>query len=212
MFCRRRAEPVKLSISSFRNRTYRPYNRSRTVEEAHQEVIDRVRSCIGATIWSAIAGPQGDYVLSLEAGPRQRRSMRLANPRLSFVQRTYEGAYGFLIECPWRLHGPRGVIVSHLGLLGREDPPFSDRIGEMEDRLIEAVELEPPMFDLTIRLSGGLVLCGLSSEVDVRKQRNNWQFWSPRGPVTIGPAGRIGEKPHPDDDRHGLHAVDEDDR
>lgn len=161
------------------------------MSDVRAQIIDHLSKMVGVPVWSAIAGPRGDYVLSLELGGKIRRSMRLANPKLSFLQRTYEGEYGLLVECPWRLDGPHGVVTSCLGLIGRKDPPLSDELGEIEDSVIEAIDVIPPAWDLTVHLSGGYVLRCLSAEVDVARIRNNWSFWSPEGPLTIGPRGRV---------------------
>jgi len=160
-------------------------------------LVDLIRTVVGQPLWSAIAGPQDDYVLALDLGARVRRSMRLANRDLSFVQRTYEGEYALLVECPWRVDGPERVLVSCYGLLGRKDPPISDRIGELEDRVVESVALAAPGWDLVLGLSGGVALRCFAAEVNARGKRNNWAFWGPGGAVTIGPGSRILE-PRPD--------------
>ena len=160
-------------------------------------VEERLAPIVGQRIWSAIAGPQGDYVLSLEVGEQVPRSMRLANPRLSFLKRSFEGEFGFLFECPWRLDGPDRVLVSYLGLIGRRDPPLSDDIRELNDRVIERVEVIGPGWDLALHLADGAVLRAFSAEVDVRRKRNNWAFWSPEGPLTVRPGGRIAEREAP---------------
>jgi hypothetical protein len=174
----------------------------------------------GEVIWSAIAGPRGDYVLSLQLGERQIRSARLASPRLSFLQRSYEGSIGFLIECPWRLDGPDGVLLSYLSLLQRVEPPDSDDVPELIDLQIESFSLERPPWDLALYFNEGRVLRCFCAEVlprfepairpqsvaDKEKRRkpkppprNNWSFWSPEQVFVIGPSGRfLSPEPQPE--------------
>ena len=179
-----------------------------------QQINEHLESVIGETIWSAVEGPQGDYVLSLELGARRPRSMRLANPRLSFLKSTYEGEYGFLIECPWRIDAPDRVVVSYLGVLGQKDPPPADRIDVLEGLTVMGIHAEPPVWDLTVRLSEGYVLRCFSAEVDVGRKRGNWSLWSPEGPLQIGPAGRVKDIQASDrraDLRRRLQAVEDED-
>ena len=163
-------------------------------EDKRDRILSVVGGVVGQPLWSAIGGPRGDYVLALELGPQRRRSMRLANPRLTFLQRTFEGDYSFLIECPWRLEDEDGVVTSCLSMLGRRDPPTTDEFGELYDREVVRVDARPPAWDLDIELSGGMVLRCFSAEVNNRSPRNNWAYWSPSGLITVGPKGEIKEQ------------------
>lgn len=156
-------------------------------------ILELLEGAVGQTLWSAVTGPRGNYVLSLELGAQQRRSMRLANPRLSFLKRTFEGSHSFLIECPWRVDAPDRVLVSAFDAFSKDAPPIHE-IGELTDRVVEAVEVNPPAWDLVLRLSGGAVLRCFAVEVSRRPERNNWAYWSPEGPVVIGPSGIVHEQ------------------
>jgi hypothetical protein len=149
-----------------------------------------VRTVIGRTCWSAIASVKTDWVIALDLGEKVRRAMRLANPRLSFLQRTYEGEHSFLIECTWRLDGEREVIASCFdsnqpgGLMHRA-------LADLEGRAVSDVRIESVGCDLLLSFEGGLVLRTLATETDPRRKRGNWSFWSPEGLVTIGPRGAL---------------------
>lgn len=180
-----------------------------TADYAHlRSLLDQV---VGESLWSAITPSAGEYVAALDLGEQCRRSMRLANPRLSFLQRTYEGSFNFLIECPWRLEGPDGVITSYLSLITPKtdseghlrrptkahvagggsdvDLPDSDSppLDALVDSVVEAVTLTPGTWDLRIEVSGGLALQCFCAEVGHEQIRNNWAFWSPTGLITVGP-------------------------
>lgn len=149
-----------------------------------------VRGAIGKICWSAIASDRTDYVIVLEIGAKHRRSMRLANPRLSFLQRTYEGEYSFLVECNWRLDGAAGVVASCYDGNQRGGLMLK-ALAELEGRKVADARIESIGFDLSINFEGGYALRCLSTETDPRGKRNNWTFWSPQGLVTIGPRGRV---------------------
>jgi hypothetical protein len=155
-----------------------------------ERVLEALKEVGGQPCWSAMASHRTDYVVVLDCGAKHRRSMRLANPRLSFLQRTYEGEFSFLIECTWRIDGPRGVVAS---CFDSNEPGglMLKALAEIEGRTIEEARFENAGCDLTIRFEGGFELRCLSTETDPRRRRNNWSYWSPRGLVTVGPRGML---------------------
>ncbi len=176
----------------------------------------RLETLLGQPVWSAVAGPRGDWVLSLELGEQSRRSMRLANPRLGFLKQTYEGSHGLLVECPWRLDAEDRVITCAFDYLDVDRPPGS-RLGELEEQTVEAVEVRGPAADLELRLSGGLWLRSFSAEGNLRGKRANWSLWTPDGAVVVGPRGRVegGDAPEPEPPtlrlRQRLRALEDED-
>ena len=188
------------------------------------DVDDRARieefleSALNETVWAAITGSRGDYVLSLQLGARERRSARLANPRLNFLQRTYEGSIGFLIECPWRLDGPQGVLLSYVSALELENSEAVGDVPEFVDLTLESFTLEGSPWDLDLYFSGGHRLRCFCAEIatgddntwraqalssrETRRKfrrivRNNWSFWSPVGSLVVGPSGRVLQNEEP---------------
>ena len=186
--------------------------------EDRARIEELLESALNETVWAAISGSRGDYLLSLQLGEQERRSARLANPRLSFLQRTYEGSIGFLIECPWRLDGPDGVVLSYVSALDLENPESVGDVPEFVDLTLESFTLDGAPWDLDLHFSGGHRLrcfCAeittsddkgwraqaLSSRESRRKfrriVRNNWSFWSPTGSLAVGPSGRILQNEEP---------------
>ena len=151
-------------------------------------------------------------MLSLQLGRQERRSARLANPRLSFLQRTYEGSIGFLIECPWRLDAPDGISLSYLSCMDSETRPILAEVPDLAGLEIESFSLDERALDLDLHFRGGYRLRCFCAEVTARSEltprahsidsretrqrissrvRNNWSFWSPAGAVVIGPSGQV---------------------
>jgi len=181
-------------------------------DEQVPNVESLLQSSIGETIWSAIVGGTNDYVLSLQMGEREARSARLANPRLSFLQRTYEGSVGFLIECPWRLDGPEQPICSNLSVLDRDERTLEEFGWLFMDLTVKSFEFDPRAGDLQLYFASGDRLSVFAAEVQaprtmpkksgladrgVRRRRpqssrrNNWSFWSPSGGFEIARSGEI---------------------
>lgn len=162
-------------------------------EAVEARVRELLSDAVGKPIWSAVTGPRGNYVLSLEIGEQQRRSMRLANPRLSFLKRTFEGSHSFVIECPWRVDAADRVLVSSFEAFVHDAPPTHE-VAALQERVIEAVDVVLPAWDLVLKLSGDAVLRAFAVEVSRRPERNNWAYWSPGGPVVVGPSGQVLEQ------------------
>ena len=104
-------------------------------------------------------------LLSLQMGEREPRSARLANPRLSFLQRTYEGSVGFLIECPWRLDGPERPICSNLSVLDRDVRSLEEFGWLFMDLTVESFEFDRRAGDLQLHFASGDRLSIFAAEV-----------------------------------------------
>jgi hypothetical protein len=144
----------------------------------------------GKACWSAIgAGAAGTNVL-LELGDRVPLRTPSVNPRLSSLQRTYEGEFGLFVECAWRLEAHNQVIVGS-GDDSGSDGPISTTLTVIVGRsVISAVVAEGPP-DLTLSFTDGLVLklfCDQGSE------EGGWDNYSLRVGdmiVVVGAQGRV---------------------
>lgn len=144
----------------------------------------------GKRCFSAISGDGVEFAFILHLGERQRRSLRLANPRLSFLQRTFEGSHTLLVECTWRVDGPEGVVASCLDE-AKPAGPRDAALEELTDRIVERVDVAAPGLDLTVRFEGGYSLLCFCTEVDERHDRSNWTYAWPGGLATVGPRSRL---------------------
>ena len=162
-----------------------------TVDEQTRAWLD---SAVGLPVWSAIAGSGQNYSLSLEIGERSRRPVRLSNPSLSFVKRTFEGSHSLVIDCPWRLvEGDRLVWSAFAAFDPRSG--FGGELAALGGRTIEAVEVLGPIADLVLRLSGDLVLTAFALETRAKPPRSNWTYSCPAGTILVGPSCRVTATP-----------------
>jgi hypothetical protein len=158
-----------------------------------QQLNERLTTAVGQVVWSGVVGPRGDSVIALELGEKLRRAVRLSNPELSFVHRTFEGSHRFVIECPWRLDGPEGIVATSSALLSRDAPPSLDLV-ELANRAVEHATGGALGLDLELVFSGGYRLHCLSTEIGkaaAARKRGNWSYWCPEGSVAVGPGGQI---------------------
>lgn len=146
-------------------------------------------SAVGLPVWSAIAGSGQNYSLSLEIGERARRPVRLSNPSLSFVKRTFEGSHSLVIDCPWRLLEADRLVWSAFAAF---DPRsgFGGELAALNNRTIEAIEVLAPLADLVVRFSGDLVLTAFALETRAKPPRSNWTYSCPSGTVLVGASCR----------------------
>ena len=140
----------------------------------------------GQPCWSAIVGADDDYPFVLHFGEKRRRSLRLANPRLSFLQRTYEGEFSLLVECAWRVDGPTAVVASCW------DPADvrQEALERLVDVTVRTVTAQAPGYDLQLVFENGHALRCLSVETDVDRPRDNWHLYTPDALLKVGPRGR----------------------
>lgn len=160
------------------------------MEHRIAELEDALADLVAKRCFSAISGAGVEFAFILHLGDRQRRSLRLANPRLSFLQRTFEGSHTLLVECTWRVDGPEGVIASCLDE-AKPAGPRDAALEELADRVVERVEVAAPGLDLTVRFEGGYTLLCFCTEVDEKQKRSNWTYAWPGGLATVGPRSRL---------------------
>lgn len=193
------------------------------------EDISLLGDLVGQSCWSAAAGLDREWLVVLDIGERMRRSLRLANPALSFVQRTYEGSHAVVVEGCWRIDGPNQVVVSCLDVRTPTDR-LQAGLDELKGRPVTAIEAAPPAHDLAVHFEGGFCLRAFVLEplpppaVSVPEgdrppappplPKASWTVFTPRGTVRAGPHGRLGDPRVPPttpkgDDGPRLSLVDE---
>ncbi|MEM7674825.1 MAG: hypothetical protein AAF449_02350 [Myxococcota bacterium] len=151
-------------------------------ERVHQLLGDvRDQPC-----WSAIAGSEADFPFVLHFGEQLRRSLRLANPRLSFLQRTYEGSISLLVECAWRIDSPEQVVASCWDTFEAR----RDALDCLVDQNVKTLTASAPGYDLVLEMEDGHTLRCLSVETDLERGRDNWHLYTPQALLRIGPRGR----------------------
>lgn len=176
--------------------------------------LGRLEELVGRECWSAKAGLDREWLVVLDLGDKVRRSLRLANPTLSFEQRTFEGSHAVVVEGVWRVDGPDGVVVSCLDVRTPTDR-LDAGLAELIGRKVESAEANPPAHDLRVRFEGGYVLHAFVLEplpapkVSVpeggpppkppRQPQACWTVWTPQGTVMVGPHGKLGDPKVPAD-------------
>lgn len=154
-------------------------------------LLGTLRQAVDCVCFSVLVGAE-DQTFVLDLGERRHRSLRLANRALTFEQRTFEGSFGFLVECMWRLDGPTGMTAVRFGPPLTEPPPPEHPLKILESRRLLAVEALHRGWELSISFDGDYVLHVFSTSIDPRERRAiNWSFWHPEGCLTMLSGGRV---------------------
>ena len=148
---------------------------------------------VGQPCLGVLHSARPDWAFVLDLGARRRRTLRLANPRLSFLQRTHEGSHGLVVETTWRLQSADEVLASCFDEPPAQDPagPAPSPLERLVDRRVERAEAQGPGWDLRLSFEGGLELVVFSTETHDRTRRGNWSAWSPAGLVSVEAWSRV---------------------
>lgn len=153
-----------------------------------------LQSLVGLPVWTSFVDPADPEGLVLELGERHRRAARLANPKLSFEQRTFEGEWSLQLGCPWRLLGDRVVASSRA---------LTDALGALNEQPVTQAEISV-YGDLSLVL-GGLTLEALvldlpqvverGARLATRGPRDLWVLSGIEGTLRVTDGGRFEVEP-----------------
>jgi hypothetical protein len=146
-----------------------------------------LQEMVGHDCWGVIAGKSS--VVGLHIGPKLKRAQPVQNPLLSAELREYDGQYGIMIMCAWRLDTPTEVVA------GSGDPaaggPTSTGLDRITGKRITAIAIAPPAMDLVVSFEGDLTLKVFCDGTDVADDSDNILVFSPSGAHGVGARGAI---------------------
>jgi hypothetical protein len=127
------------------------------LESSVEQFTSAVRGIVGKRCWGVAAGPATGSVLNLHIGDLIPRPWPIPNPELPESMRDYDGEFGLLVECAWRVETAGRIICSWL-----ECESDAER-REMCVRLltgqeIENIEVRQPFLDLAVLFRNDHVL------------------------------------------------------
>ena len=111
----------------------------------------------GSRCWGVAAGPTTGSVLNLHMGRQIPRQQPIPNPHLPEALRLYDGEFGLLVECAWRIETDDRIACSWLE--SEEDVGIRDTaISLMTDQAVLSVNAQLPFMDLVVRFSNAHTL------------------------------------------------------
>ncbi len=104
---------------------------------------------IGEECWGVVCGEGSGSVLGLDIGARTLKRKPTNNPHLSELVRLYDGAYSFLVWCPWRIDADSKVVAASYMSNANNGPMVHGSQSICGQRII-AANCFTPAFDLRL--------------------------------------------------------------
>jgi hypothetical protein len=126
----------------------------------------------------------------LDIGAEVPRENPIRNPNLSERQRKYEGEYRIFVQCAWRLESSDSVLCGS----GDDSAAGGEMVRVVQtilDRRILQAEVQHAALDLTLSLTGGLLLRIFCDQTDLEENNLNYSVSSGTTTVAVGPRGQI---------------------
>lgn len=158
------------------------------ISKLAEEFANQLRNLTGKRCWAVYAGESTGSDVDMAFGKKIPRTVPLLNPHLTDEQRYYDAEMSLFIECTWRLDREGEVVCGSIDS-NLEEGPMLAGLKSVVGKTVESVKIETPVFDLTVRLSGNLVLkifCDQTSGED-----DNYSIHVQDKVYIVGPRGVI---------------------
>jgi len=140
------------------------------------QFIEIMAGLVGQTCWSVQVSGIGSLA-NLHFGEKIKRPKPMIHQdfRISMEERAYHGEYIlYLEECPWRLDGPDGVLVTWMD---SADPGgrIYEKLPLLKEHTVQNTEVFTPGLDLAVHFDGGYTLRIFPDQVDA-DEGDNYSF------------------------------------
>ena len=128
----------------------------------------------GKACWSILAGAGTGSTIHLEFGAKvPRRTPLRERPRLTAEQTRYEGELDLFVQCAWRLERSRAVVCGSTDD-DRNDGPMVQGLEQLVGKTVQAVDVEEPIPDFSLRLDGDLHLTVFCDQTNIETNTDNY--------------------------------------
>jgi hypothetical protein len=129
---------------------------------------------LGAKCWNVGCGGCVGYTFQLALGLKIQRERPLKNPTISSEYRHFDGEFGLMVWCSWRLETARGPVTSS----DDETPQMEIGLRRLAGKTISKVSILDGWF-LRIEFSNGWVLSVFPDHVGPNASFDgNWEVWT----------------------------------
>jgi hypothetical protein len=138
----------------------------------------------GLACWYVNSGGAAGPTFQLALGGKRPRSVPLTNCAHPEAFRNFEGEAGLYVWCAWRLDGPDRPVTSW----DDSDASIEAGLVQLIGNKIEAVEISPPAWELTVRWSNSLCLRVFCDHVPGDPSFDgNWDVQTQSFSIEVGP-------------------------
>jgi len=140
------------------------------------QFINLIHGLTGQTCWSVQVSGVGSLA-NMHFGDKIKRAKPMIHQdfRITMEERAYQGQYIlYLEECPWRLDGPEGVLVTWMD---SSDPGgrIYEKLPVLKGQSVIKTDILQPGLDLMIQFDGGYTLRVFPDQVDA-DEGDNYAF------------------------------------
>lgn len=142
-----------------------------------QMKADIVVSLLGRKCWYVSCGRGVGHTFQLALGGKVPRALKLKNKEHSEEYRRFEGEYGLMVWCAWRLDG---VITSSDT---KAKLAYSD-LKRLTGKIIRKVVVDN--WNLRLDFTGGLSLSVFANNIgEDANFDGNWEVWTPKTSYSV---------------------------
>lgn len=148
-----------------------------------ERTVNEIRAALlGRRCWNVACGGCVGASFQLALGGKVRRERLLRNPTVSEEYRRFEGEFGLMVWCTWRLENGKGPMTSWED----ESPQRDEALRGLVGKTVSRVRVQPG-WDLQVVFSGGAKLSVFPDHVGQSAIFDgNWEVWSPQRVYAVG--------------------------
>jgi hypothetical protein len=156
-----------------------------TTPQEIEKLRNTLNALVGAECWGIVAGAGTGSVVSFEFGAKRPLKRALSNTRLPEVLRRFEGEYGLMVECAWRLESHSAVVGGWTegSVENGKRYPF---LHALEGRRVVACSVEPVSLDLRVEFDAELALRVFCDQTSKEEEADNYSLHTSDATVIVG--------------------------
>jgi hypothetical protein len=157
-------------------------------EDFAHDVMPFVQALRGQHCWYVSTGGAAGSTFELALGEKRRRDRPLRNRSHSKEFREFEGEFGLLVWCAWRLDGPDGPVTSWDDTLEH----IKSQLSRLQGAKVRSASVTAGAWDLLVTFWNGLRLRVFCDHVPGDPSFDgNWELWRPDRALYVGPGNHM---------------------
>jgi len=158
----------------------------------HSKFNIQLKKLIGKPLWATVAGVGTGSILGLKFGKKIKKARPSNNPHLSRSARYYDGEFGMMVYCAWRVEKDSNIVCGSMDS-NESGGLMVEGIKVLHNKRVRAIHIGK-IPDLCIDFDGGLKL-RLFCDTGTRGKKSDdvWYFIIMRLEKTVYSASQNGK-------------------
>jgi len=140
------------------------------------DFISQLHQLLGQSCWGYVGGIPTGSIISLDFGQKVKRNQKINNKHLTTDQQHYVGQFSLMIWCAWRLDEGDTVICGWNDS-NEINGPMLNGLDKLVNRLVKAVKVEKPAYDLMLQFEDELYLKIFCDQTDTKESFGNYTYF-----------------------------------